>query len=1149
MKKSVWTNILREIWGGRSRYLSILSIVAIGVGFFGGVRASGPDMRLSSDSYYREKRLMDFRLVSTAGFSDADIAALQAVEGLEVAPSYFTDCIETVDGVDRAVRVCSVEDTQQVNQLELLDGRLPQAANECLADGGGMHSAASLGSVVTLQGDRGADLGEVLQNTQYTVVGLYESPLYVDATARGSTTVGDGSLSEVLLIPAENFLQGVYTQVYLRAADLQPLAAYTEDYDARRDAWADRLEQLADQRTPARLRELIEEYSTAIADAQRQLADGRAELDDAQRQLDDARAELDDAARQLAEGEAELADGRHQLDDGWRQLAEGQQQLIDQINGAWAQYDAGLAEYQSGKAQLDAQIDALAALLRQLDTDAALQQLRDRLDSIDWDAADPQQVKDAIDALPALSEEQRQRLKDAVDAADPEQLRQAVDQALDEMQAQTPDMDAVADRVLQLKDDSDPAANLEMLAQVETLLEEYSALLPAQQLEQLRQLLDGYRQLMQGRLQLNESFHTIASAQAAGQRAIDDNRQTLEEKEADWQAGRAELDDARRQYEEGLAEYEEARAKADKEMPDAEQKLRDGEAELADARRQLAELSEPDWYIFDRDDNPGYTEYGENAERIDNIARLFPVLFLLVAGLVSLTTMSRMVEEQRTQVGTFKALGYTDGAVVTKYMLYALSATLFGSVLGLLIGFQLFPTIIVRAYGMMYRIPRVCTPFHWRLALGTIAVALVCIALTVLGSCRGTARQQPATLMRPKAPPQGKTILLERIPFFWRRLDFSRKVSARNIFRYKKRMLMALIGISGCTALVLTGFGIKDSISNIVANQFDRIWRYQALAALDEDDPTAADRAQAVLAAADPAAQSLQTLQKSYTATGEEGHCEATVLVPQQPEAFADFISMQDRRSGQPVSLPPQGAVITEKMATLLGVRVGDTLSLRNDSGQQVQLPVAAITENYVSHYVYITPQQYQEAFGQAPSWNTLLCRYGPLDEAAERRLSTALLGEDGVQYVSLLSTTGAGFANILGVLNLVVVVLIISAGALAFVVLYNLTNINITERIREIATLKVLGFNDAEVSAYIFRETLVLTLLGALCGLVLGRGMAMSVITTAEVDLVMFGREISALSYLWAFLITMAFSVIVSVFMHRNLRRINMVESLKSVE
>lgn len=1149
MTKSLRTNIWREIWGGRGRFLSILTIVAIGVGFFGGVRATGADMRLSADTYYHDTRLMDFRLVSMGGFSDNDIGALRELEGVEVIPSQFTDCIQTVDGVDRAVRVVSLEDTEQVNHLVLLEGRLPQAANECLADGGGFHTVSMLGSVITLKGDRGADLTDTLQNTEYTVVGLYESPMYVDASGRGSTTVGDGSLDAVLVIPAENFVNDFYTQVYLCMEDLEATAAYSDAYETLRDDWADRLEQVGDVRAPLRLQELIDTISEKIADGQKELDEGWDEVNEARAKLADARAELDEAARTIADGEVEMADARRQLNDGWRQLEEGQQQLIDQINSAWAQYDAGMAAYTEGKAQMDAQVDAAATALRGVDTDEALDNLHGVVDSVDWSQADIGAAKDFVNAAPGLTDEQRRQLLAALDAAQPEEIGPALHDALDALAAQQPDMNALADELLRLKDDSDPAANLAAVARLRGLLDQYGSLLPGDTASQLTALLDGYSQLMEGRLQLSQSFIAITDAQAVGQRTIDEKRQELEDGERSYQEGMDKLADGRAEYEDGLAAYQEARAEADAELPDAERQLHEAEEELDDARQQLADLTRPEWYIFDRDDNPGYAEYGENAERIDNIARIFPVLFLLVAGLVSLTTMSRMVDEQRTQIGTLKALGYTNGNILTKYMLYALSAAVLGSVLGLLVGFQLFPIIIIKSYGMLYRINALCTPFHWPLALGVTAITTACIAATVWSSCRGATRHQAATLMRPKAPPEGKTILLEKIGCIWRRLNFSQKVSARNIFRYKKRMMMALIGISGCTALVLTGFGLKDSISDIVGNQFTRIWQYDATAALDEDDAAAFGRATAVLTDADAAAGALLTMQKTYTAENGEARAEATVLVPQAAAELPDFIQLQDRRSGQAVTLAEDGVVITEKLSVLLGLQPGDTLTLRREHGGNVALRVDAITENYLSHYIYIGSAAYRQYFAEEPGWNALLCRYGALSEEEESALATQLLAQKGVLYVTTLSSISDNFTNIIGVLDLVVVVLIISAGALAFVVLYNLTNININERVREIATLKVLGFNDREVSAYIFRETMVLTLLGATCGLLLGYWMAMTVITTAEIDMLMFGREIKALSYVWAFGITFIFNIIVSLTMHRRLQKISMVESLKSVE
>lgn len=1073
-----WCHVVREIWGSRSRFFSILAIVAIGVGFFGGVRAAGPDMRLSADTYYKESNLMDFRLLSTVGFTEEDVQALQQLSGVQVYPSQFVDCIEKAEGSDKAVRVASLEDTDQVNKIELTSGRMPQAPGECLVDGGGLHAAAAQGTVLTLEGDRGSELSDTLNTTEFVVVGTFLSPLYVDATGRGSTTVGDGSISDVLLIPKENFKTEVYTQVYLTVEELSSLNAYTQEYDDARDAWAKKLEDVAAQRTPVRLQEIRTEYEDALKEGEEKLADARQQLQDGEKELEDARQQLTEGENKLQQARQTLADSRTKLDDGWAQLNQGQQALTDGINTAWNQYNTNAAQYQTQKAALDTQLDAVAG------------------------------------AVTALGNE------------------------------------TLAQSFLALKQDSDPTAALQQISALQAQVESLAQLLPQEQVTGMQTLLSGCTQLMQAKQQLNAAAAQINAQQAQGQAGLDASRQTLESGEQEYADGLAKLQTSQQEYDENKAEFEEQEPKAQQDLADGRAEVQQGEADLQQARQELADLAEPSWYVFDRDDNPGYAEYGQNAQRVANIAKIFPVLFLLVAALVSLTTMERMVEEQRTQIGTLKALGYTNGLILAKYMIYAVGATVLGSLLGLIVGFQLFPRVIVTAYGILYRIPTIVTPFRWPMALSAGGAAVVCVALTVYFSCRSEFVQLPARLMRPKTPPQGKKILLERLSFFWKRLNFIQKVSARNIFRYKKRMLMALIGISGCTALVLTGFALKDSIQNIIGYQFERIWTYSATAVLDtgagEADLAAVGK---VLQQADEAAEWLPTMQKSYTAVGPEGRCDVTVLVGKDFESLPNFISLQDRRTGTALTPGPQDILITEKMSTLLGLQVGDTFTVQNESGVNVQLTVNGITENYVYHYAYMSPETYQAFFGEEPEWNSVLCRCPNLSAEQESALSTRLLDCDKVVQVSLLSDISSNFGNVIGVLNLVVVVLIVSAGALAFVVLYNLTNINITERIREIATLKVLGFYDREVSAYIFRENLVLTLMGAACGLVLGHWMGMTVITTAEIDMVMFGRDISVWSSVYAFTLTLVFSVVVSLCMHKNLRRISMVESLKSVE
>ena len=562
----------------------------------------------------------------------------------------------------------------------------------------------------------------------------------------------------------------------------------------------------------------------------------------------------------------------------------------------------------------------------------------------------------------------------------------------------------------------------------------------------------------------------------------------------------------------------------------------------------LEKLSPAEWYLYSRDDLAlGVGEFGDDAQRIDNISVIFPVFFLAVAALVCLTTMARMVEEQRTEIGTLKALGYTDREIQKKYLIYSLSATIVGSGTGLAVGFKLFPAVIYDAYCIMYDLPPVKAPFHWGVAAVCVAAALGCVTLVTCSVCRSVLKEMPANIMRPKAPPAGRRVFLEKIPFIWRRLSFSHKVTVRNLFRYKKRVLMTIVGIAGCAALVLTGYGLNDAIGDIVTNQFQRVFRYDLLAGYSAEDE-AEEQALFDQLDNDPAiAEWMPQYRSTMTALGNDLSLSVNLTVSEDYARLTDFISLQERVSGKVLTPEKRGAVITEKLGTMMGLKAGDTLTLRDSDNRLYELEVTGVSENYASHFVYISAEYYEEVFGKAPEYNSVIVDL--VDRDDWQAASEKLLAGGTVQMVSSDAELLAQYMNITDNLGYVVAVLIVSAGLLAFVVQYNLSNINITERTREIATLKVLGFYDGEVSAYIYRENIILTVLGTALGLLLGAGLTRFVITTAEVDSIMFGRNIYFFSFLMATLLTFLFSFIVNWVMHYRLKKISMVESMKSVD
>lgn len=1179
------STMLREVRQRLSRFFSILAIIAIGVGLFAGVKATCYDMKLSADTYYDEQNLMHFRLLSTFGFDEKDMAALSDVQGIKVFPAYYADLIMHDGGKDEVVRVYSFNDEYMLNDVILLEGRKPQAADECMIDGRSYAGEAEIGDTISLYSVSDQETEDVLAVTEFKIVGKYMSPLYVSALERGSTNIGDGSISSSVYILDGAFAYEYYTCAYVIADDMVSLLAYTEEYDAAEDDAELRLEQIAEVREQGRYDEIQADAKAELDDAKAELADekakAQAELDDAKAELDDAEQKLKDGAQELADGEAELADAKKELDDAKAEIEDGRKQLDDakaeldsagkQIEDGKKELEAGEKELADNKVLLDNAGKELASAKEQLSKGRAEYEANKSAAEAQFSAAYTEleqgeavlaagkaEYEQGVAAAAGL-QQQMEQIKQALGENSEQYLEaaaqyQALNAQLEAAAVQLAENEAklIAGRTeLQKQEQQVMSALAAGLAEIEKGEADYAAGYAEYQAgvaaynagaellkEKRAEFEQGVRDYEQGKLdyeQAEADFLTGVSEYEDGVKAYEDGVAELEQAKIDYAEGLAEYEDGKHEYEEGLAEFE--------------QEIADAEAEIADAEAELADLEMPEWYIFTRSDNPAYAEYGENAERINNIAKVFPVFFVLVAALVCLTGMTRMVDEQRTQIGTMKALGYKSGQIMMKYLFYALTASVLGALIGLAVGTRVFPWVIITAYGMMYDMPTLLTPFDFELGAYCVAATIVCVSITVWASCRSCLKQEPAQLMRPKAPPAGKRVFLERIGFFWNRLDFSKKVSVRNIVRYKKRMLMTIVGVSGCTALLLTGFGLRDSIGDIISKQFGDIWKYQVIAAFDEN-AAAEDYQFAIDAAArfSDTALGMKTVQKNFDVETPKKTFSATVLIPEDAELLDKFVNLHSRTKDESYTLHQGECIVSEKLAKMAGKNVGDEMILLDD-GKEISIRISAITEHYANHYVYMTAADYESLFGEMLQFNTMLLKTGALSAENESVLAEELLKNDNILQVNMTSDIRSGFEDMIKILDFVMIVLILSAGALAFVVLYNLTNININERIREIATLKVLGFRSGEVSSYIFRENIIITMLGAVAGLLLGYFLAMFVIQTAEVDMVMFGREIYPVSYLLSFVITMFFSLVVSLVMRRSLDKISMVESLKSVE
>ncbi len=1189
--KAINKNIFREITHSKGRFLSIMLICMIGVGFFSGVSATGDDMKLSADKLFDEQKLFDLRVLSTFGLTDDDTAAIKELDGVsEVYTSKYSDLAVYFNNKEYLTRVYSWND-DEINKVLLHEGRFPEAENECIVSGNRLQSGFKIGETVSV-----VDLTEAeefpLKHKEYTIVGIFDSPMYISMTQHGSTTIGDGALDSFIYVTESNFTQEVYTEIYVRSEELAAMKSYSDEYDELREEITVKLEELGISRSEIRYDEVVGEALQEIADGEKELADAKAE---GEQELADAAADIADAEKQIADGEQELINAKAELEDGAKQLADAEKELADayreiengktdliaaknelitaerelqdaktvmlngerelnqakqlldesktQLDEGQAEIDRNAAELAEGKAQLE---DAKAQIAQaEEEYNAGYSQYEQGMQQL---SEGEKQLEQAIliygEENPLIIQ---QKVEIETNKTILEQTKLALDSALAQIDAGKAEIAAneqmLAEGELQLK-----AAQQQIdegLAQYNEGLAEwekgYADFVDGQQA-----YLDGYKQYLDGLAQYNDGLAQIEDAELQ----YNEGKATLEEK-------RLEYEDGVKQYEDGLKEIEDAKKELADGKKDYEEglltfntEIADAENELADAKQKIEDAGEAEWYIFTRDDNPGYSEYASNAERIDKIASVFPIFFLLVAGLVCLTTMSRMVEENRTQVGTLKALGYSNGRIMAHYMTYALSGAAIGSVIGAFGGMVLFPGVIVYAYSIMYIVTETVFVFNPVYILLSAGSMLAAIALTVFFSCKKVLGETPASLMRPKAPKAGKRVLLERIGFIWNRMGFFAKVSGRNLFRYKRRMFMTVIGIAGCTALMLTGFGLKNSVSDIINLQYGEIFNYSGMVAVADDQTDEEEQAlYDELMAFDPETVYTQIHLKQYTVSFGDTNVQTYITVAKDSEILESMIDMHERVSGEKLSLS-NGTVCTEKLATLLGAKAGDEITIRISDQESCTVTIGGITEHYASHYFYMTEEMYSELFGSTPDYNMVYFNNRlTADPTDKEDFSERIMTCDGVLTVMLNTTSAGTFEEMLGMIDMVIIVLIVSAGALAFVVLYNLTNVNITERIREIATLKVLGFYDREVSSYVFRENIILSLMGSGAGLLLGIALCKFVVQTAEIDEVMFGRNIHGTSYLYAFVMTFVFSMIVNLIMTRVLKKISMVESLKSVE
>ena len=1205
MRKDFW----REIQHTRSRFFSIMILVALSVAFLSGLKATAPDMKRTGDDYLDSLHLADIQVLSTLGLTDDDITAIRAQDKVEDAEGeYVIDAFASSDSLDAVVKVLSLTG-RGINEVLLRDGRMPERADECVVEENMLSlMSISIGDTITLT--PGDDLSDALSQNTYTVVGTVRSPVYL-AVERGTSTLGSGTVKAYLYLPREAFTLDYYTAAYVRVSGAAEMTAFYSDYDDYIDAVIDELEPFGDARAQLRHDDLVDEATEKLDDAQKELDDAKAEADeklgDAQKELNDARRKLDDGWKDYYDGQQELKDARVELDDAKIELDDGEMQYLngmeeyedalDEYEKGRAEYEDGLAQYEDGVKELESGEKELAAGRRQLESgerqlNSLAKTVTDALagSGSPYEGAPEKLLEDlgrgdsaAIAATDGALNNMRAQLTGGIAKAQSK---------IDEMQDQLVTVNTAIDQLSQIPPEYMTPKQEQMLAEAQAAKPQLEAGIATAQatkaeleenLSQLnsisasslaaskRELDDGWDEYYAGEAELDAGRKELRDAKmelddakaqlddapaqlADAKKELSDARKKLDDGWKDYYDGEeqyadgvkelsdayTELTDGERDYRKGLREYADGKAEADEKIADAQEKI-------TDARRKVADIDSCEWYIFSRSYNPGYTGFGQDADRMANLASVLPIIFFLVAALVCLTTMTRMVEEQRVQIGALKALGYSRLAISWKYIGYGLLPSLVGGVLGLVIGYILFPKMIFTAYQIMYQMPDIELHAYTDISLFSVLAAVACTTVATLWACLATLRETPASLMRPRTPKAGKRVFLEYIKPLWRRMSFIHKVTARNLFRYQKRFWMTVIGIGGCTALIIAGFGMRSSLLFTMSRQYDELFHYSAQVTLaDNALPEERAAVEDFLTGNSRVVNYIPCAASSATAMTSRYSTTAYVEVMESGE-IGKAIDLLDFKTGEPITMADDGVYIDQKLSELLKVSVGDTFFLDGDVRGDVT--VAGIYEHYTGHFIYMTPGYYENALHADGEPNAYLLNFTSDDTDTCNAIFEKLLDMSGVATTSRMRDTQDTYMHSMERVDFVVVIIILAAAALAMVVLFNLSNINITERQRELATIKLLGFYDGEVSAYVYRENIVLTVFGILLGCFMGHWLHIYLVRSTEIDLMMFGRQTAPSAYVYAAILTALFSLLVNVLAHFKMKKIDMVESLKSAE
>lgn len=1165
MSSGMIKTTIREIRKSLGRYLAIFAIVMLGVSLFVGLKVTTPAMIATENDYLKEQNFYDFRLLSTIGFDKEDVERLAGLNEIaDVEGTISIDAICSIEeGNESVYKMQAVPES--INMLVLSAGRMPERADECVLDDV-LYDESLLGAKITVTENNDEDTRDMLHHLTYTIVGFVHSPSYINFE-RGNSSIGDGKIAAFFCVPKAAFDCDYLTEIYLTTK--QRYDVYTDEYDDYIDSLQDEIEDKTEELALARYTRLMEdaqteiddarieladktaEAETELADAWQEILDGEKELLDGEKDVQDGEQKIRDGEKEIADAEQEIRDGEQEIIDGEREIQEKEQEIADADEEIsyheWEIFDNEIRlisardELEAAKGELSEQENILAQKESELlEKESELTEMKAELEGKKAEAeAGKAAIEDGLSqippgtGIPAL-EEQRQQLMAQLAQIDAglAQLQDGINQ-INAGQAQLQD----GKEQLQAGKEQMRTAREELTYNDEVLRKAEEELQSAKdEVSKARQELeDGKEELAKAKQELEDGKAELADGReelAKAKTELADARIELEEGKAELEDGKIELADGKKEYEDAEAEFEE-------EVADAQKKIDDAQAELDD-------IEKPDEYVLTRNANAGYVCYESDSSIVEGIANVFPVFFFLVAALICMTTMNRMVEEQRTQIGVLKALGYGNAAIMGKFLFYAGSAAVVGAVAGCVVGTWLFPKVIWVGYGIMYSMGDIQYYFDIWMAALSIAAALLCSMGAAYFSCRYELYSEPANLIRPKSPKSGKRIFLERITFVWSRMKFLHKVSARNLIRYKKRFFMMVLGISGCTALLVTGFGVKDSVTNVADMQYDEIQMYDIGISFSESMEE--EEVNALIEQTESQLSQIAFRYEESVDLDFGGKTKSVYLeIPENVEEMSTFLSLHTQK-GEEIPYPGKGeAVLTAKIAENMGIKAGDTVTIRDSDMNKLTVKVSALCENFVYNYIYIHQDTYEEQLGSKPEYKSA---YALAKENVDVHEAAAALSDgDNVLSVTVVQDMRERLAAMMDSMDYIVALIIVCAGSLAFIVLYNLTNINITERIREIATIKVLGFYAKETADYVFRENMVLTGIGGAAGLLLGKWLHWFVMSRINIDMVSFKTVITPLGYVLSLLLTFGFAVFVNIIMFFKLERINMAESLKSIE